>query len=311
MKTTRLFLLAFLLFGAGFIAFNRLPYFQGTVDDLEVPLWQLDPGQVHNISIATPTGEEYLFSRVGQQWMLSSSQWTNEVSLSLMNAMVERLQEVYSLGIVAQNADGWPPINLTERRARLIKVYDQERVLQSFYLSRAPRPDSLGTEGTYLRFPESEIAYEVTPQIGDTYLQDFQRFRTRDILDFDPAQVRVIRRAGVTRDTLLLQRRDTLWYGPGASGGIEIASWLDSMAQLQGSVFADRFSELEAPGARVWQMAFFLENQTRLQLNVYRDSNQVALPYVIQSDQYPERYFQGDSAWIAYITQVPFNSWEK
>ena len=225
-----------------------------------------------------------------------------------MHAMTTALQGVYSLGIVGQDKADWTQFNLDEDRARQVKIYDQSEILETFYLGQAPKKDSLNQVGTYLRFAGSNIVYEVTPQLGATYFKDFQFFRTRTILDFDPFAVRTIQYHQAGQEQWNLQKTDSLWEAREADffGMLQIAPWLDSLSHLQGETFADRFSELEAIRAKVARLDFYLENQGKFTLNIYRDSSQLRIPFVIQSDQFPKRFYQSDSTWVQFLTSIPY-----
>lgn len=313
MKLRNLFFIAAFLVFASAIALMNLPFFQQSVSYLEVPLIALDAAAVQTISIQQ-AGEELILTKDSDKWLSTNGQWSNQLDKERVEALLACLQSVKSTGIVGQRAEEWPQFNQVTPHVYYIRLYDRTQLLESFYLSAAGRVDTLLEKAVFLRLPNTNLVYEVPARIGELWLQPLGLYRDRQLLIFDPAAVRGIRIEEPSMEPLQMVLRDSIWQD---STGRTYAdtlfrSWLLGISNLQGQSYAERFNEVEQRGLPKTSYTFSIENQGPIRLEIFADSNQVAYPFVIRSNQFPGRYFKSDSTGLyqnlKFLTDGRFNS---
>lgn len=296
MKLRNLFFIgAFLVFALA-MALKHLPYFQKSVSYLEIPLVAIEPAEVQTISIQKGT-EELLLTKESGNWLSTNGQWSNNLDGDRVVALLNALRSVKSIGIVAQNEDAWPQFNQAPPEVHFVRLYNKKALMESFYLSATTRPDTSLGQSVFLRLPQTTLVYEVPVQVGSLWLQPFGLYRDRQLLVFDPQAVREIRIETPLGDSLRLIHADSIWIDSlGESWqDSQLRPWLQSISNLQGQSYAERFNEVEKQGLPTTRYTFSIENQGPVALEIYADSNQVDFPFVIRSNQFPGRYFKSDS----------------
>lgn len=296
MKLRNLFFTGAVLVFALAMALKHLPYFQKSVSYLEVPLVAIEPDEVRTISIQKGA-EELLLTQESGNWLSTNGQWSNNLDGERVDALLNALRAVKSIGIVAQSEEDLALFNQSPPEVHFIRLYNKKELIKAFYLSAASNPDTSLAQSIFLRLPQSTLIYEVPAEVGTLWLQPLGLYRDRQLLAFDPMAVRSIRIETPLMDPLSLVYSDSIWQDslgePWADSQLKF--WLQGISNLQGQSYAEQFNEVEKQGLPTTRYTFSIENQGPVTLDIFADSNQVAYPFVIRSNQFPGRYFKSDS----------------
>lgn len=264
-------------------------------------LIKVDTAAITSIVIDPKGAEpEFTLKREANGWIASNGQLNLRATASAVNAVLGAVHLVRTKNIVAKAEEKWPDYEVTEEAGTRVRIYQDEKLLEDFFVGRFNFNPQARSGVSYLRLSSGKEVYAVDGFQTITLGQGFAAYRNRQLLQMDPGmEVTAFRYQ--TPDTVLSLTLDTAgWLLEGRSAELDstsVAEYLDGLRNLSGEHFADDFDELKAPTLPAKILTIRGRNiDPPVEITGYIDSSRQERPFVFRSSQAPETFFASDSS---------------
>ncbi len=297
MKLRSIFLIIVTLFTLTYLGQRFLPYFQQPVDNLSVPILHADPEQIYSL-ILGKGGEELVLTKEDQRWIASNGQWSNALPATRIDRLLADLQEVKALGISSQRAIDQDDFKVSKGRGSEVRIFQHDQPNIHFFTGTTIVGDSLLRKAGFLRNQGANIIYEVDTQLVQQLELPFSAYRNNALARFEAHTVAALQY--FKRDSLSFELAyvDSLWLDSQGNLFTEqaIRDWLKEISQIDGGQFSDRFNEIESREQLAEQLFIKSAQGANIcSINFYYKNDLKDGPFVIQSSQFPERFYLSDS----------------
>jgi len=275
-----LLLIIGLLYGASrFLAGKRGPLF-------ETRLIALDPPAITAISITggDSARQEILLKKEGKAWIASHGTRSVKASPQAVQPIIGYLKGIESHHIVTKDLSLWGRYGVGPGQGIRVRVFSNGELLEDFLVGAfAPLTDSTGY--TYIRLWQDDEVFAVEGDLGPVFNPGFDAFRSRILLEIDPAKVRKVAWEPKTADSAIIIPQTP-----------RLDSFLRSIRTLKGDKFADSFDPVRSAHLLEGRVTFYATDwETPVEVAWYRDSLREE-PFVFFSMHNPDNYFASDSA---------------
>ncbi len=297
MKFKTLFFLCIVI-GAAYAAFHFFKSKKSQPFDAE--LIRIDTTRVTSLLISLPNDQaEITLQRENGVWIASNGQINIRATSETTSSMLRALTNFKIREVIAQSSADWAAYALTEARATRIRVYANNQLLEDFMIGKSEIHPETEARISYLRLTDEDEVYAVEGILSNHFGYDFSDFRNKTILQMEPNLTMVSFEVTLPDTTFTYVRTPEGWQVNEMkldSGRVE--SYLNSLRQISGEVFADDFDEVQGGSLLFSTLTLQPENGGEpFVIQCYRDSTR-SMPFIIHSSQNPDAYFASDSLGI-------------
>ncbi len=267
----------------------------------------LDSSQIEWFTISRPGGEDWLFKREGNHWLLNKGALTVQPRPETVAALLSQCTHFSSDSIRRQT--GREPNPFPEEKAFRFLFYRGEKIIDGFSLWPAATDESLAK--AWLQPKGQREVYLISEGNRQACFLPFEAFLNKDILPFPPSQLNYFALLDSSGYLLRAFRHDSLWTD--SSGQVLQIPQLDSL--LRPGFLPDTFRQFTSappfenhrtlllsasqhlPKGQDKSNAAYLPSKTNedVAIKIYYDSLS-PLPFIYESSLYPDLFFREDSS---------------
>lgn len=262
-------------------------------------LIQVDTAKVDLISV-DPKGEEnkpYTLKRENGAWIASQDNINAKANSAAINALLKTILEIKTKQIAAKSPEKWPEYEVAEGSGSLIKVSSGSKVLEEFIIGRFSFDQQAKTATSYIRLKGEDEVYAVDGFLSVSLGQNFDTYRNKELLALKPEMDITAFSFETPEGQANFTRQDGQWLLNGETplDSTKVANYLNGLKSLSGSTFADDFDDANADNLKFKTFTAKGNNITEpLSISCYRDTTRER-PFVFQSSQNTEAFFDSDS----------------
>ncbi len=261
----------------------------------EAELWQIDTGSLTSVHWTNATGE-FTLVRENKKWLITYHTRTVAALPKMVDKLLTPLQSVPTQDPISTKTADWEEYGLEEATAIRVQIYEQEVLLEDFWVSPLTEKDSLGVPKTFVRLDGQEEVFRVDGKLSQVFQMPFHQFRDATVLQLDRSLEFKTLEYFLKPDSSLYFAKARHWQNDTLAASLDsvaLQSFLATLQPVRSTDFADRFDETQATEA--FHRALELGTVTApIRIECYQDSTW-RLPFVLHSSQNPDTYFESDS----------------
>lgn len=260
-------------------------------------LVKVDSTQVTSVIVQSKADgfEQVLLRREAEGWTVSKNNLTQPVDPPSVHQLLAVLSYVRSSYIAAKKEEKWDEFELKDGQASHIVVYGGNKVLADFYAGKYTVNPEVNQITSFLRLKKGAEVYAVEGMAGMLLAQGFDSYRSKQILKLDHYAVGKLDYEGDLPYTIALEGGQWLKNGKVALDSNRVRSFLLNLRNMSGETFVDKFSPEASQDKLLKKLTISGSNMPQpVIVRCWQDTT-LAKPFVIQSSQFPESFFESDS----------------
>jgi len=263
-------------------------------------LTDFDIDQVSEIVIKPKMGgEEVLFEKKGQNWMVSQTEQTFNADNKQIANMLESIAHLKAKRLASKSENGWKKYEVTDSLAVQVEVNGDNGELANLYIgkfsysqppqSQNPYQQNQGVMTSFVRLADEDETYAVDGFLKMSFNKDIKNYRDQSVINIpknEIAQVKVVQPNG----DFVLKKSGDLWLMDGlAADSAATAQYISKLANLKSRDFLapEQFS---APNSNYVLSILNVNGQELVNVEaIYSDPTHIA----IRSSTNPGTVFDG------------------
>lgn len=266
----------------------------------EAELIRVDTSAVTRIVIYPEGGKPAItLKREERSWIAGRGNVTVRAVPEPIHLLLRSLSLIKTEYLAAKDAEAWATYGVTEEEGTRVRAYQEEALLEEFYIGHFSASGKDSVAVSYLRLAGEKEVYAVNGFQTLAFTQAFNRYRNPLLFRLDPGHS-IYQLDYRTPDTLYsFTPSNEQWLANRlfAVDSSTINTYLQNLRQVEGAFFADRFDELQAGQLPNHAILLYTSSQnTPLSIDLYRDSTRRERPFILRSSQRPDTFFASDSS---------------
>lgn len=307
--SNKILLIVFLLLLA---AFGASRIFSGKNERTFNPeIISVDSTQVTSIIVQAKADslQQILLRRESNGWTVSKNNKTVAASMESVQQLLASLSLVKSAYIAAKSEEKWAEYELAEGKASHLTVYSGNKVLADFYVGKYSVNPEARQITSFFRLKKGQEIYAVEGMAGMMLSQGFSSYRSKDLLKLDHYAVGQLSYEGDATYEAKWTGEQWLLNGTIPLDSNKVRNFLLNLRSMSGEEFVDGFDPEANSEKLLKKLTISGSNMAEpVIVRCWQDTT-LAKPFVIQSSQFPESFFESDSSRLFKRLFKPVTEW--
>lgn len=257
---------------------------------------QVDTSSVDKIIIHPKGAPDQVFTldRSSGKWIAKNSTMQVDAVEGSVGSLLNQLTNIRAKRVVSKSPDKWVSYEVDEASGTRVEVYSKGKSIEDFVVGAFKYDQTTQSASSYIRNTKKDDVFVVDGFLAMSFNQQFNNFRNKQLFKVNQSDITEVSLMNGT-DQQIFQKIDGQWFFAGmeAIDSTEMAGYINGLASVNGSEFADQF---QATNASIVQQLNIEANNMMQELKVTAYANTDGeKPFVIHSSMNPEAYFYSDS----------------
>lgn len=223
--------------------------------------------------------------------------------------LLASLSLVKSAYIAAKSEEKWAEYELAEGKASHLTVYSGNKVLADFYVGKYSVNPEARQITSFFRLKKGQEIYAVEGMAGMMLSQGFSSYRNKDLLKLDHYAVGQLSYEGDATYEAKWTGEQWLLNGTIPLDSNKVRNFLLNLRSMSGEEFVDGFDPEANSEKLLKKLTISGSNMAEpVIVRCWQDTT-LAKPFVIQSSQFPESFFESDSSRLFKRLFKPVTEW--
>lgn len=255
-------------------------------------LYSIDTTAIDKVVITPKLSSKkdpFTLQKIDGQWMALQGDVKDEMASNMINSILGPFQEMKPTRLVALKEEQWKKYEVNDSLGTIVQVYSGEDEVANLVVSKFNFQNRTRSVSNFVRPAEEDKVYAVEGMLSSTYGQDFNSYRNKSFLKFNPKDIRTIRFNYPADSSFVLSKFGDQWQIKGqAVDSTTTANFLSKISNKTMTDFEDEFnSNGQSP---LFKVTFEGDNMAAIEVSCYEDEN---LAYIMHSSQNRNSFFTG------------------
>ena len=209
----------------------------------------IDSARVDKIVITgtKDLGNIISLEKSGNKWLVKSANHTATATRNSVQSILSQVTEVKAKRLVAKSKDKWGQYEVDEKTGTKVELYGNGNLLSSFISGRLNFNQQQRNATSYIRLDGEEDTYAVDGFLSMAFKQGFDSFRDKRLISLNKNDLTRITLSGMQEIVIGKNGNDWINQDGSVIDSVSMATYLNGIANLNGTKFNDDFNEVSYP----------------------------------------------------------------